>query len=98
MVDVEITKYVPAWFSFRIEYSSDATWGIICGFIISGGLFSIIFFSLCVLLSYLSRKVLKGFPNVLYRCIANFGIAMIFEPLITFIQSILIYAIEDDIN
>mmetsp|Transcript_9068 Transcript_9068/g.1335 ORF Transcript_9068/g.1335 Transcript_9068/m.1335 type:complete len:99 (+) Transcript_9068:1339-1635(+) len=98
MVDVEVTRYVPVWFSFRIDYASDATWGIICGFLISGGLFSILLFSAAVLIAFIFFRYVRGLPNVLYRCIANFGIAMLFEPVVTFIQSVIIWGVEGDLN
>ena len=93
---VDINEFAVFWVTFTLKYASDLYFGTILGFIIAGTFFSWLVFLVFILVTFLCYWYANYFPSIGYRIGALYGVAIVVDPLITLIESVIRCPLEDD--
>lgn len=96
MCGVDVNKFEVLWFTFTLKYASDLYFKIIIGFIFAGALFTLFIFLIFTTVAFLCYWYAGFFPSIGYRIGVLYGVAMIVDPFVTILESVIISPIEDD--
>lgn len=95
-IGIDIHDFSVFWVTFTLKYASDLYFGTILGFIIAGTLFSWLVFGIFMLIAFLCYWYKNYFPSIGYRIGALYGLAIMLDPIVTLIESIIRSPLQDD--
>jgi hypothetical protein len=91
---IPVTQFEPNWHTVFIEYAPWYVWQQVF-VVLCGTLINTLIFSLMMLTSYLSEKLLKRFPAILSKIIAWFGIMTLLDPILVGIVDLCMWDLEN---
>jgi hypothetical protein len=96
MYGIPINKFSVLWFTFNLGYASDLHFGTIVGLLFAGCFFSVILFLIFCFVAYQVYWRVGGFTSIGYRIGVLSGVAMIIDPFVTIIESVIICPLQGD--
>jgi hypothetical protein len=94
--EVPVTRFEPRLLTMDLYYPKEVALGVEVGCTILGTVFTLGIFIFLTISAYVSFKLLGRFPSLLYRAMAIFGVVVVLDFAITFIEALIKGLVDDD--